>query len=650
MGSSEHLVWMHTAAAVAWGTVGGSLLRSPRGQRPNDPLLGTGLLVGAALTAMDSTLAGRAGLPLAGIALLATAALALGSRSSRVATSLVGLSLVGFGAALLFLLHWAHTAFGWQPALELGTRLYPLDLAVALSLAWLGFRGAAHDTETRFLVLTTAAGLAATSASWTYGSLAAAFAQLLAIVPLLVRGLRSDLAALSVATATAAAVGFTCALRATAEQAGRGLRVAGLDDPLAVVAIVFAVFGAALLRAYRTPDDAVAAPSPAAPQTPAPAPPPGPHLALPEHDLAVAAAVELPTTPEPAAGGRSRLLTVQDVVRDLRDPVTNIVAAGNLLLGDADTSRLRALHDYGQQLMTALSDIDDFEQLLRGSLPLVSEPFELPPLLESVVDATCRGARERGVDVRLDLAASLPRWTQGDAHRCRQLLRRLLQLVARLATAGVIDIAAHADEKLHVVVLHRDGPLPCPDQSLALSFCHQLALLLGGELQARVLGDAGLEFHLSLPHHPAPQWEVALVEQDRGTSAAAPADTARVQGKVLLVEDSRDHQLLVGKLLGRLGVEPTVADQGHVALHLLGSETYDLILMDLQLPDLDGCTTVRMLRDRGITTPVVALTADTSPADVERALAAGCNGHLGKPIDVRELGSVVAMHLRPAVR
>jgi CheY-like chemotaxis protein len=592
MGSSEHLVWMHTAAAVAWGTVGGSLLRSPRGQRPNDPLLGTGLLVGAALTAMDSTLAGRAGLPLAGIALLATAALALGSRSSRVATSLVGLSLVGFGAALLFLLHWAHTAFGWQPALELGTRLYPLDLAVALSLAWLGFRGAAHDTETRFLVLTTAAGLAATSASWTYGSLAAAFAQLLAIVPLLVRGLRSDLAALSVATATAAAVGFTCALRATAEQAGRGLRVAGLDDPLAVVAIVFAVFGAALLRAYRTPDDAVAAPSPAAPQTPAPAPPPGPHLALPEHDLAVAAAVELPTTPEPAAGGRSRLLTVQDVVRDLRDPVTNIVAAGNLLLGDADTSRLRALHDYGQQLMTALSDIDDFEQLLR----------------------------------------------------------RLLQLVARLATAGVIDIAAHADEKLHVVVLHRDGPLPCPDQSLALSFCHQLALLLGGELQARVLGDAGLEFHLSLPHHPAPQWEVALVEQDRGTSAAAPADTARVQGKVLLVEDSRDHQLLVGKLLGRLGVEPTVADQGHVALHLLGSETYDLILMDLQLPDLDGCTTVRMLRDRGITTPVVALTADTSPADVERALAAGCNGHLGKPIDVRELGSVVAMHLRPAVR
>jgi CheY-like chemotaxis protein len=87
-----------------------------------------------------------------------------------------------------------------------------------------------------------------------------------------------------------------------------------------------------------------------------------------------------------------------------------------------------------------------------------------------------------------------------------------------------------------------------------------------------------------------------------------------------------------------------------VALHLLGSETYDLILMDLQLPDLDGCTTVRMLRDRGITTPVVALTADTSPADVERALAAGCNGHLGKPIDVRELGSVVAMHLRPAVR
>jgi CheY-like chemotaxis protein len=98
----------------------------------------------------------------------------------------------------------------------------------------------------------------------------------------------------------------------------------------------------------------------------------------------------------------------------------------------------------------------------------------------------------------------------------------------------------------------------------------------------------------------------------------------------------------------RAGAEVTTAENGEVALHLLASTPFDLVLLDMQMPGKDGYTTVAELRASGASTPVLALTADTTPADVERCLAAGCNGHLAKPVAEDVLGQALAMHLHAA--
>ena len=123
-----------------------------------------------------------------------------------------------------------------------------------------------------------------------------------------------------------------------------------------------------------------------------------------------------------------------------------------------------------------------------------------------------------------------------------------------------------------------------------------------------------------------------------------------LNGKVLLVDDSPDHLLLVGRMLSRAGAQVSTANSGELALHLLAGTPFDLVLLDMQLPGIDGFTTVQRLRERGVTTPVLALTADNTPANVERCLAAGCNGHLGKPVDFGLLRRSLAMHLPIAVQ
>ena len=194
--------------------------------------------------------------------------------------------------------------------------------------------------------------------------------------------------------------------------------------------------------------------------------------------------------------------------------------------------------------------------------------------------------------------------------------------------------------------------LPDDGRSLGLMFCSQLALVLGGELCLQPAGDNGFQLHLKLPHRAAPAWEVELLEED-GERAAPPdqpsaAPAAQVRGRVLLVEDSPDHQLLLGRLLDRAGAQVTMANSGEVALHLSEQQSFDLILLDMQMPGIDGYQTVRTWRERGLLTPVLALTADTTAEDVERCLAAGCNGHLAKPVAPTLLQRSLAMHLPAA--
>jgi CheY-like chemotaxis protein len=140
---------------------------------------------------------------------------------------------------------------------------------------------------------------------------------------------------------------------------------------------------------------------------------------------------------------------------------------------------------------------------------------------------------------------------------------------------------------------------------------------------------------------PAPAPRAATPEP----AAAEPMPVIR--GSVLLVEDTPLHQRLVSHMLWSSGLDVTLADSGPGALQLLENEHFDVVLMDVQLPGLDGLAVTARMRERGDHTPVIAISADGGEALRERAFQAGCNTHLQKPVDRTSLAATLAMYLSP---
>ncbi len=641
MAASDPTLIVQTGAVIAQIAAGVVVCCGAKRQRRNG-LLGTALLVGGLLTAVDSTGASSPGLPLASWALIAFGLLTAitGSTAARIGGNPLHLALLG--AIALTALHQAHTMIGGQASWELfpGTGIWqPFDLGYATVLGWLALRGL-HDRSARLLVGTHALGLLGAAFLTTQHTTMLAATQVLGALPFLLCAMRRDWPQLAVATASAATFAFLCCIRATTDQAGIRPHFAGMQDPLLLSALLSLVFGAAVLRAYAHRRRALRTASPVGQPTPQLQP--------------IDTANTHDATATTAMTATSQLST-QEVLHDLRQPVTSMLAAAGLLTTTKDpqelASQVETLRTYGQQLATAIDDLEDFERMQNGAIDLAEDTFDLPVLLQESVAEVKPSVADRSIELRLDVDRTLPRWVQGDATRTRQLLVRMLRAICRNASMGPIDISAAADDGVHISMLARGSTLPETTRNLGVAFCCQLARSLGGKLLITTLADAGVELRLHLPKHLAAEWEVDLLDEDAKHSDAADTATAPVlNGKVLLVDDSPDHLLLVGRMLSRAGAQVSTANSGELALHLLVGTPFDLVLLDMQLPGIDGFTTVQRLRERGVTTPVLALTADNTPANVERCLAAGCNGHLGKPVDFGLLRRSLAMHLPIAVQ
>ena len=614
MSSSASDLLLHAGAIVTTGTAGVTLVRDA--SRDERVLFGAGLVVAALLLAVDTMPLAGHGLPLTGWALLLFAALGHGLRAPTLTAALVQpWRLASAGAAAALLLHWAHVALPLQPTIQLGIAWFGADLACAGALAGLAWLRPELGFEGRFLLGAHAVGLAVTSFAGPQGApLAAGFATM-AAVPLLLRQLPVDARGATIAGATSFAIAIACAMRAHVGADGTSLALPGLADPLLLLATLFGLFGTSLLLAPTVLRTENAAPDPCQ--------------------------VAAPVLP----------MSAHALVHELREPLTSMMAAADLLAREPDaTAHLEQLRRHGRRLDATLGNLEELERLLQHRVPLQAETFDFHATVREATNRATPGLQERGIGIRLDVLADTPRWIHGDPTRVDQLLERLVAAAARHSALGPIDVTVFATENhLHIAVLSH-ATATTPNEDLEVLFSRQLAVHLGGELRRRLRENGGVELHATIRKELAPGWEIDLSETDDEPRRTAAPATGRVQGRVLLVEDSPDHSRLIGHLVARAGADVATATTGDVALHLLSSESFDLVLLDMQMPGKDGYTTVAELRAAGSTVPVVALTADSAPTDVERCLAAGCNGHLGKPVDVSALQQTLAMHLpTPAV-
>jgi len=366
---------------------------------------------------------------------------------------------------------------------------------------------------------------------------------------------------------------------------------------------------------------------------------------------------------------------------EIRTPMTAILGYAELLsegLRDPDhVAMAEAMRRNGRYLMCIVDDILDLSKIEAGKMVLEDRVFSPKVMLHDVVEMLRPRCVEKGIGISAEVDANLPDRLSGDPTRVRQVLFNLIGNAVKFTEHGSVAIAVgHVTMGRFEVelswrikdtgigigrdqVVHLFQPFTQADASttrkhggtgLGLAISRRLANLMGGDISVASEVGQGSVFHFTMRARRTIEPEV-LKDNLPGRSRPAQLPLLGLQGcRLLVVDDGRDNQLLVQRFLQMEGAEVLLADDGGQALDLLlrhpMAESIDLVLMDMQMPEIDGYEATRRLRSAGFAKPILALTANAMSGDRERCLDAGCDDYLSKPIARKALLNLIAQYLR----
>ena len=374
------------------------------------------------------------------------------------------------------------------------------------------------------------------------------------------------------------------------------------------------------------------------------------------------------------AGNVAKAQFLANMSHELRTPMTGILGALSLLGCDELSPGQRKLLDTAssssEALLTLLNEVLDFSKIEAGKLELVNEPMLLRPVLSSIVDLLAPMAQRKGLALSLEFDPSLPARVKGDAGRIRQVLLNLVGNAVKFTDSGHVAVRARRDtgssDSRPVMVLEVEDsgigispavlerlftPFFQADQSdrrrfggsgLGLVISKRLTEAMGAELSVESAPGQGSTFRLKLPLEVLADAPAAAPAALAGTVSPAP-----LAGKVLLVEDNPVNRMLAVAMLGNLGIEVTEAENGLVALQHMEKSRFDLVLMDCQMPVMDGFEATREIRARehgalAARIPIIAVTANALSGDSEQCLQAGMDAYLAKPFTLNTLREAIA--------
>ncbi len=359
----------------------------------------------------------------------------------------------------------------------------------------------------------------------------------------------------------------------------------------------------------------------------------------------------------------------------LRTPLSSIVgftdAVMGMELGADQRDYLEIVRYSSRDLQAAVDNILDLADLRAGRILLDKENFLVRRLIDEVFSRQERKAREKGLRLEWRVDADVPKDLQGDSRQLSRIIAKLVDNGIKYSRAGWVSLHAAADVvDSHGVLLHfkvRDTGCGVPTDrreqifepfspnhgstagaGLGLSIARQLARMMGGDLWLEcddAMGAVGSVFHFTVKL----AWPKALERP-----ALAADDFNSAGSRILLVEDDPVHRMLAERFLQWEEWRVTSVDNGRLALAALAEHPFDLILMDILLPEMDGLETVAAIRAaeeiRGGHVRIIALTAYATAADRQRCLAAGMDDYLCKPFRGTDLVALVEEHLRAAAQ
>ncbi len=371
---------------------------------------------------------------------------------------------------------------------------------------------------------------------------------------------------------------------------------------------------------------------------------------------------------EAASQAKSEFLA--NMSHELRTPLTSILGFSRLIgagggLSDSDASHLDLIRSAGETLLTVVNDILDFSKLEAGALTLDPEPFSVAALGEGTAALLREQAEAKGLELTCEVAEDV-RLT-GDVTRLRQVLLNLLSNAVKFTETGSVRLtltteegedgatvlnASVADTGCGLDPAHIDQMFDRFTQAdgsvsrrfggtgLGLAISRRLMDMMGGEIGATSDGASGSTFWFRAP---------LTLSGSEGAESSDVVEGGPDRGlRVLLAEDNPANRILIKALLGPMDVSLDMVENGAEAVAAVAAKAYDLILMDMQMPVMDGPAAARAIRAAGDQTPIVALTANVLPEQIQQCRAAGMQGHVAKPVDPRILMAALAEHARPA--
>ena len=367
---------------------------------------------------------------------------------------------------------------------------------------------------------------------------------------------------------------------------------------------------------------------------------------------------------EAADRAKSDLLAV--VSHELRTPMGAVISMSELLLnGPLDPTQrhyAETLQQSAKSLLTVLNDILDYSKLEAGRFELDHAVFDLHELVRSVGSELQARARQKGIEGVVNIGPSCPRFVAGDASRVRQVLTNLVDNAVKFTSAGSVRLHANAGEAGGKLKLRFDvtdtgiGFGEFQKQRLFQPYAQAahsasqfggtgLGLSIAKRLIELMEGEIGCE---SAPGQGSLFWFTIPAERAETAPSKETQPSGTLTGHVLVVEDNAVNRMLIGAYLEEFGLTYDVVENGAQALKQLAAKDYDLVLMDIMMPELDGVDTTKRIRKMGGEAgevPIVALTAHAMKGDREDYLAAGMDGYVSKPIRGRELFGALKPYL-----
>jgi signal transduction histidine kinase/CheY-like chemotaxis protein len=381
-------------------------------------------------------------------------------------------------------------------------------------------------------------------------------------------------------------------------------------------------------------------------------------------------------TREAEEASRVKSQFLANMSHELRTPLNGVLGMNELLLHSSlmpeQQHYAETVEASGRHLLGIINEVLDFSKAEAGRLEAHVEPCDLHALLRELAEPLRVRAGAKGLRFELDIDADVPRGVATGAMRLRQVVTNLLGNAVKFTDTGSVRMSARAvrgTDRVRIEVHDTGIGIPAAAQArifeaftqadgslsrryegtgLGLAISKRVAALLGGEIGLESHVGQGSRFWIELPMPRLTRAELLALDVSR-TPPADPEAPARLGLRVLLAEDNPVNQQFALAVLKRLGCEAQAASDGIEAVTAFQSSRFDVILMDGQMPRLDGYQATQEIRaleasEARTPTPIIAVTAHAFEGDRRRAIAAGMNDHLAKPFSLRQLQALLISH------